>query len=65
MATFRLRNSALRRAGVGPPADEVSSLGGLDFDGLWRDSSLDLAQGLEVDEIPIDSLPGDLRDSFE
>ena len=31
---------------------------------IWRDSSLDLEQGLDVDELPIDSLPGEWRDSF-
>ena len=31
---------------------------------LWRDSSLDLEQGLDVDELPIDSLPGEWRESF-
>lgn len=31
---------------------------------IWRDSSLDLQHGLDVDELPIDSLPGEWRDSF-
>jgi hypothetical protein len=31
---------------------------------IWRDSSLDLEQGLDVDELPIDSLPGEWRESF-
>ena len=31
---------------------------------LWRDSSLDLEHGLDVDELPIDSLPGEWRESF-
>ncbi|MEP7056776.1 MAG: hypothetical protein ABI809_03265 [Caldimonas sp.] len=31
---------------------------------VWRDSSLALEHGLDIDELPIDSLPGDLRDSF-
>jgi hypothetical protein len=31
---------------------------------IWRDSSLDLEHGLDVDELPIDSLPGEWRDSF-
>ena len=31
---------------------------------IWRDSTLDLAQGLDVDELPIDSLPGEWRESF-
>jgi hypothetical protein len=31
---------------------------------LWRDSSIDLEHGLDVDELPIDSLPGEWRESF-
>ena len=31
---------------------------------IWRDSSLDLEQGLDIDELPIDSLPGEWRESF-
>ena len=31
---------------------------------IWRDSSLDLEHGLDVDELPIDSLPGEWRESF-
>ena len=31
----------------------------------WRDSSLELEQGLDWSETPIDSLPGDLREAFE
>ena len=31
---------------------------------VWRDSSLALEHGLDIDELPIDSLPGELRDSF-
>lgn len=31
---------------------------------IWRDSTLDLQHGLDVDELPIDSLPGEWRDSF-
>ncbi len=30
----------------------------------WRHSSLDLEQGLDVVEVPIDSLPGDLLDDL-
>lgn len=30
----------------------------------WRDSSLELERGLDVDEVPMDSLPGGFRDSF-
>ena len=28
--------------------------------GLWHNSSMDLAQGLDVVEVPLDTLPGDL-----
>ena len=31
---------------------------------IWRDSSIELEHGLDVDELPIDSLPGEWRDSF-
>jgi len=31
---------------------------------IWRDSSLDLQHGLDIDELPIDSLPGEWRESF-
>ncbi len=31
---------------------------------IWRDSSLDLQHGLDADELPIDSLPGEWRESF-
>jgi hypothetical protein len=31
---------------------------------IWRDSSVELELGLDVDELPIDSLPGEWRDSF-
>ena len=31
---------------------------------IWRDSSLDLLHGLDIDELPIDSLPGEWRESF-
>ena len=31
---------------------------------IWRDSTLDLQHGLDIDELPIDSLPGEWRDSF-
>jgi len=31
---------------------------------IWRDSSLDLQHGLDVDELTIDSLPGEWRESF-
>ena len=30
----------------------------------WKVSSLDLQQGLEVSEEPLDTLPGDLQDVF-
>lgn len=42
-------------AGAGSPADDGEA---------WRDSSMDLQQGLDIDELPVDSLPGALRDSF-
>ena len=31
---------------------------------IWRDSSLDLQHGLDVDELPIDSLPSEWLESF-
>jgi hypothetical protein len=30
----------------------------------WHDSSMELRRGLETQEIPLDTLPDDLRDSF-
>ena len=30
---------------------------------IWRDSSIDLEHGLDIDELPIDSLPGDWQES--
>ena len=34
-----------------------------DPDNIWRDSSIELAHGLFVDEVPPDSLPGEFWDS--
>ena len=31
---------------------------------IWRDSSIDLEHGLDIDELPIDSLPGEWQESF-
>ena len=35
-----------------------------DDSGVWRHSSRDLEQGLDVVEVPIDTLPGDLVDGL-
>jgi hypothetical protein len=35
-----------------------------DKDAPWRDSSIELEHGLQVEEVPADSLPDYLRDSL-
>ena len=50
-------------ATVPPPAEAVSGFSDSDST-TWRSSSLDLQQGLQVSEEPMDTLPGDLLDAF-
>ena len=69
MAIRRTRTTTARRTRhpLGPDFEITQpSAGALpDPENIWRDSSIELAHGLFVDEVPADALPNDIWDSLD
>jgi hypothetical protein len=49
-----------RAAGSNPTDEPAAVERPAPTHGLWHNSSMDLAQGLDVVEVPLDTLPGEL-----